>query len=119
IADTADKRLDSAVGMRGKERDLRDADDWADYAGRLFNGHRYNKAIEASDRALMLDSSHMLAARHGIHARLHACDWRRRVDDRRRIAAGLSAGQNIIGSVFHRAISDSESESRMLALLRA
>ena len=66
IADTADKRLDSAVGMRGKERDLRDADDWADYAGRLFNGHRYNKAIEASDRALMLDSSHMLAARHGI-----------------------------------------------------
>ena len=105
-------------GTRGLDSS-RTADEWANYSARLFNGERYAQAVEASDRALALDPGHVPAARHGIHARLHSCDWRRRTEDCRRITEGLRAGQDIVASVFHRAISDSESESLMLARLRA
>jgi len=89
----------------------RDPDAWVNRA-RAFSGlRRFGPAIEASDRALGLDPEHSAAMRAGIHARLHACDWKRRDEDRQRISAGLAAGVRIVNVLDHRALCESESES--------
>ena len=94
--------------------DPQDARAWAVYAGRLFSSRRYAHAIEASDRAIALDPDNVAAARVGIHARLWACDWTRRDADERRIADEITAGRPIITPFYHRAVSNSESESLRL-----
>ena len=86
---------------------------------RLMESKRFAEAVEASDRALAFAPGNIIAARLGIHARLFACDWSRRAEDKRRITEGLRAGQNIIGPFQHRAISDSEAENLLLAQLWA
>jgi protein O-GlcNAc transferase len=97
------------------EPEPRDAKGWAVEAGALFGLQRYAEAVEASDRALALDADDVDAARIGIQARLRACDWRRRDEDERSITEGVKAGRPVIRTFYHRSISDSESESLILA----
>ena len=118
------KRRMAALQAAGASADLpdpplnpQDAKAWAVYAGRLFSSRRYAHAIEASDRAIELDPDNIAAARVGIHARLWACDWRRRDADERRIAEEITAGRPIMTPFYHRAVSDSESESLKLTQL--
>jgi protein O-GlcNAc transferase len=95
-----------------------DADAWSIHAHRLFSSKRFGEAVEASDRALALDPGNVRAARVAINSRLFSCDWRRREDDKRRIAQGVRAGEhNIIAPFFHRTLCDSEAESLVLARL--
>ncbi|HET6183394.1 MAG TPA: nucleotidyltransferase family protein [Acetobacteraceae bacterium] len=94
-----------------------DAGAWAIRAMRLFGARRFAEAIEASDRALALDPDNIDAQRAGIHARLCACDWRRRREDEQRVDEGIAAGRLIVGPFWHRAISDSESDALRLARL--
>ncbi len=96
-----------------------DADAWGVRAGRLFSTQRFAEAIEASDQALALEPGHPAAVRVGIRARLFACDWRRREEDKRQISAGVRAGKCLITPFFHRAISASEAENLALARLWA
>jgi predicted O-linked N-acetylglucosamine transferase (SPINDLY family) len=97
--------------------DLQDATAWAIYAARLFSSRRYAQAIEASDRAIALDPDSVPGARVGIHARLWACDWRRREADEHRVSEEVKAGRPIMTPFYHRAISNSEAESLALARL--
>jgi protein O-GlcNAc transferase len=97
--------------------DLQDATAWAIYAARLFSSRRYAQAIEASDRAIALDPDSVPGARVGIHARLWACDWRRREADEHRVSEEVKAGRPIVTPFYHRAISNSEAESLALARL--
>ncbi len=115
------KRRMAALQAAGASADLpdvpldpQDATAWAVYAGRLFSSRRYAHAIEASDLAIALNPDNIAAARVGIHARLWACDWRRRDADERRIADEITAGRPIITPFYHRAVSDSKSESLKL-----
>ena len=93
----------------------RDANSWAVLAGYLVASMRLREGVEASGRALELDPDHIAAARLGIHARHISCDWSKYEDDKRRISAGVRAGQRIIGPYFHRSRCDSESEALILA----
>ena len=97
--------------------DLRDATAWAIHGERLFCLQRFAEATDASDRALTLDPDNLVAHRVGIIARLCVCDWRRRETDERRVASEIRAGHQILGPFWHRAISDSEADSLMLAQL--
>ena len=108
-----------AVGVPEPPPDLGDAEALAVHAGRLFSDKRFAEAIEASDRAIALDPGNLVAERAGIHARLCACDWRRRETDQLRISEAVAAGQQIINTFYHRTISDSEPESLVLARLSA
>ncbi len=87
-----------------------DANAWALEADDLFRLRRFTEATEASDRALAIDPEHVDATRIGINSRILACDWRRLEDDKRRISAGLSIGQRLVGPLNHRAICSSEAE---------
>lgn len=116
------KRRAAALAAAGGSGDVEegmtvteDADAWGVRAGRLFSTSRFAEAIEASDRALALDPGHPAAVRVGIRARLFACDWSRREQDKRLISAGLQAGKCLITPFFHRAISASEAENLALA----
>ena len=97
--------------------DPQDAKAWGIYAGRLFSSRRYAQAIVASDHAIALDPDSVPGARVGTHARLWACDWRRREGDERRVSEEVRAGRPIVTPFYHRAISNSEAESLMLARL--
>jgi predicted O-linked N-acetylglucosamine transferase (SPINDLY family) len=110
-ADKADK-LKAAFGPQN-------ANAWALEADRFFRSRRFTEAAVASDRALALDPEHVDATRIGINSRILACDWRRREDDKRRISAGLSIGQRLVGPLNHRAICSSEAEHLVFAQLRA
>ena len=88
----------------------RDANAWAVRAGHLWFSGRFTEAAAACDRALELDPDHVVAMRLGIHCRLHSCDWRRRDDDERQIAANLKSGIHVIKGVDHHGICDSEAE---------
>jgi len=101
--------------MPESAHDPKDTKSWAIRAGRYAVSKRYVEAVEASDRALLLDPANAAAARVGIMSRLIACDWQRREDDKRRIGEGVKAGQRIITPFHHRAISDSEPENQALA----
>ena len=95
----------------------RDPEAWVNRA-RAFTGvKQLGPAIEACDRALQIDPDHSAAMRAGIHARLHACDWTRRDEDKRRITAGLADGVRIVNVLDHRALCESESESLKAARL--
>jgi protein O-GlcNAc transferase len=96
-----------------------DANAWALEADDLFRLRRFTEATEASDRALAIDPEHVEATRTGINSRILACDWRRLEDDKRRISAGLSVGQRLVGPLNHRAICSSEAEHLVFAQLRA
>src|SRR5262249_28937835 len=87
-----------------------DASGWAVRAGQMMFSQRLAEAVEASDRALALDSGNVAAIRMGIQARLHSCDWRRRDDDKRQISESLAENAAVLTPLFHRAISDSEEE---------
>jgi protein O-GlcNAc transferase len=113
------KQEEAAIAYIDKALALnpRDPDAWVNRA-RAFSGlRRFGPAIEASDRALQLDPEHSPALRAGIHARLHACDWERRAEDKQRITAGLAAGARIVNVLDHRALCESESESLIAARL--
>ena len=119
------RRIDAMAAM-GKETKLpdfarhpQDADAWAVQAGGYAFSKRYAEAVEASDRALALAPGNANAMRLGIQSRLHACDWRRREDDRRQITEGLKVGVQIIAPLFHCALSNSEAENMLLAKLMA
>jgi predicted O-linked N-acetylglucosamine transferase (SPINDLY family) len=106
-----------AAGMHAEDTDTepQNAQAWAVKASELFGQDRYAEAIEASDCALALDPDDIDAARVGIQARLWACDWRRREADKHRIAEEVKARRPIIRTFYHRAISESEAESLILA----
>jgi len=107
----------AALAVLGRKDDLpntlaepQDASGWAVRAGQMMFSQRLAEAVEASDRALALDSSNVAAIRMGIQARLHSCDWRRREDDKRRIRESLRENLAVLTPLFHRAIIDSEEE---------
>ena len=87
-----------------------DASAWATEARHLYNAKKFGEAIEASNRALDLAPENTRAMRIGIQARLFACDWSRREEDRRRITRDAGIGFASVSPLFHRAISDSEAE---------
>ncbi len=98
----------------------RDVDSWLLLAGSFAMRGLFSDAAHASDRALELDPTHFPAMRLGIRSRLKACDWRKRDDDKLRIANALKEkGRITIPPLTHRRISDSEEESLVLALLAA
>jgi len=107
----------AAIDLPDFPLDPQDTKAWAVYASRLFSSRRYAHAIEASDCAITLDPNNIAAARVGIHARLWACDWKRRDADERRIREEIAAGRPIVTPFYHRAISNSESESLKLTQL--
>ena len=104
--------LDKAVALNP-----RDPDAWVNRARAFSALRRFGPAIEASDRALALDATNGPAMRGAFHARLHACDWSRRDEDKRRIAAGLAAGIRTVNVLDHRALCESEEESLVAARL--
>lgn len=112
-----------AIGEKAPPPDLafdpQDANAWAMRANRFLESKNFAEAMDASDSALVLDPENITAARAGIHARLFACDWRRRNEDEQRVAQGVKAGLRIVAPVFHRSIRDSEPESLILARLWA
>lgn len=91
------------------------ADAWARRAGFLSVSARFEEAVAAADRALAINPRHLIAMRIGIRCRIHACDWRRREDDLRRISEAVSADLNIITPFNHRAISESAAEALVVA----
>jgi predicted O-linked N-acetylglucosamine transferase (SPINDLY family) len=99
--------------------DPQDADGWALRAGFLLAAQRFGEAAAASDCALSINPQHMVAARIGIRSRISTCDWRKRKDDKQRIAEGLRAGLHIITPFNHRAVSDSEAQNLIVAQLWA
>jgi predicted O-linked N-acetylglucosamine transferase (SPINDLY family) len=106
-----------AVGAPDYPLDPQDAKAWAIYAARLFSSRRYAQAIAAADRAIALDPDNVAGARVGIQARLWACDWRRREADEHRVSEEVKAARPIVTPFYHRAISNSEAESLVLARL--
>lgn len=84
-------------------------------AGYCLANKRYNEAVAASEAALAIDPDHMAATRIGIHARLWACNWDRREDDRHRIVAGFEAGHGLIPTVDLRRICPSERDNFVAA----
>jgi len=106
-----------SLGDKSRFEDIaakpRDADSWAMRAGALWLAGHIAEAAEASDRALSHDPAHPAASRMAIQARLHACDWRQREQDRGRLETGLRAGKFAIGMMDHRNLSDSEEELRL------
>jgi protein O-GlcNAc transferase len=114
------QKRDAAVKAIGETSTLpslaynpQDANGWVIRAGRLLYDKRFMEAAETCDRALALDPNHIAAARVAIHSRLHACDWRKREEDKRRTSQGIRARQFVVRSVDHRALSDSEEELRL------
>jgi predicted O-linked N-acetylglucosamine transferase (SPINDLY family) len=93
--------------------DTRDANTWAIRAGFLWFSGRLAQAAEAADHALALDPAHLVATRVGIRCRLQGCDWSRRDDDRREVAARLAAGTLIVGNIDHLGMCDSEAQLRL------
>jgi protein O-GlcNAc transferase len=106
-----------AVGAPDFPLDPQDGRAWAIYAARLFSSRRYAQAIAAADRAIALDPDNVAGARVGIQARLWACDWRRREADEHRVSEEVKAARPIVTPFYHRAISNSEGESLVLARL--
>jgi predicted O-linked N-acetylglucosamine transferase (SPINDLY family) len=94
-----------------------DADAWANRASAYSALRRYAQASTDSDRALALAPDLNFAARVGIHARLHACDWARREADKARVTADLRAGARVINVLDHRGLCDSEEECLLAARL--
>jgi protein O-GlcNAc transferase len=88
---------------------------WAVRADTLSLLRRFDEAVVASDKALALDPENVLAARVGIHSRLLLCDWEKRDEHERRIAAAVKAGKAIINPFNHQAMFDSESANLMVA----
>ena len=113
------RKRDAALRAIGKKAgsDLpanpQDADAWTIRAGAHWRLGHLAEAMEASDRALVLDPGHVSATRLGIHCRLQSCDWRRRGDDERRITAGVRAGAFVIKAIDHRSLCDFEEELRV------
>jgi predicted O-linked N-acetylglucosamine transferase (SPINDLY family) len=97
----------------------RDADSWVLRAGALAAQKRFADAAEACDKALKLDPAHVQAMRIGIRSRLRACDWRKREDDKLRIASGLGEGRVLVAPLTHRRLSDSEEDNLILGRLQA
>ena len=97
--------------------DTSDAKEWASYAERCWDTKNLAEATEASDRALSLDFDNIPAARVGIIARLCACDWQRRDEDERRVAAGIKAGRTVLTPFWQCAVSNSAADSLLVARL--
>ena len=100
-------------------RDPKDAAGWTIRAAALWFAKCYTDAVEASDCALALAPENGVARRLGIQSRLFSCDWRRRADDKRRIAESVEAGKPIIVTFFYRALFDSEADTLTFARLVA
>jgi protein O-GlcNAc transferase len=96
-----------------------DADSWVRHAAFFSASQRFGEAVEASDRALVINPMHLVAMRIGIRSRISACDWHRRADDKRQISECLEAGLLIITPFNHRTVSDSEAEHLAVARLLA
>jgi protein O-GlcNAc transferase len=101
------------------QRNPADAESWTNRARAHSNLRRFAEAMADSDRALAIDPGLLSARRIGIHSRLHACAWEKRDEDKRRITAGLAAGERIITALDHRGLCDSESENLIAARLWA
>ncbi len=95
--------------------DPQDAGQWSIRARRLFSSGHYLEAIEASERALVLDPGDSDALRIGIQARLQTCDWRQRDADKIQVAEALEANQQLVARLYHRSLSDSEAANLRLA----
>jgi predicted O-linked N-acetylglucosamine transferase (SPINDLY family) len=91
-------------------RDPSDGDGWTVRAGALLRLGRFSEAAAASDRALEFDAGNMAAARVGIQSRLNICDWRRRDEDDRLVAAALRAGLSALNPLTIRIMRDSDEE---------
>ena len=96
-----------------------DADIWANRARAYSVLRRFPEAIADSDHALTIDPNLASAIRIGIHSRLHACEWQRREEDKRRVTEDLAAGRRVITALDHRGLCYSESESLIAARLWA
>jgi tetratricopeptide (TPR) repeat protein len=97
--------------------DPRGVDGWAIRAGGLYRLGRFTEAAAASDCALELDSDNPAMGRIGIQSRLIDCDWRRREDDDRLIAAGLRANLPVVNPLALRLMRDSDEEHLVAARL--
>jgi predicted O-linked N-acetylglucosamine transferase (SPINDLY family) len=93
--------------------------DWNIRAGYLSYKKRFGEASEASDHAVAIDPNDVPSIRTGIHARLHACDWRQRALDQAQVSERLRAGEPVITPFNHRAFSASEAEHLLIARLWA
>lgn len=101
------------------EIDSRSPDGLTILAGFLLSQRRYQDASKASQKALQLAPRHPAATRIGLKARLYACDWRQREQDKEVAAASLAAGELVIRPVNLKQLTDSEELSLALARLLA
>ena len=100
------RKLRDAKKAAGKTQDVDDAmpehesaDSWALRAGFLASSRRYLEAVDASERALEIEPTHVNAEKIAILSRLFACDWRRREADEARTFAGIQEGVKILASI--------------------
>ena len=96
-----------------------DPNTWSNRAHAYSALKRLPEAIADAEHALVFDPNHAPAQRMAFHCRLHTCDWQRRDDDKRRITAGLQAGQRVVNALDHRGLCDSEPEHLIAARLFA
>ena len=115
------KQDDAALPYFEKALQLNPADPniWSNRAHAFSALKRLPEAISDAEQALRLDPHHAGAQRMAYHCRLHTCDWSRRDDDKRRITAGLGAGQRVVNTLDHRGLCDSEGEHLIAARLFA
>jgi predicted O-linked N-acetylglucosamine transferase (SPINDLY family) len=97
--------------------DPQDGTAWAVRAGFYFSKRRYAEAAAASDRALDFDPRNGAAMRLGVNARLWACDWHRRAEDRQEIMAAFEAGRGLVGPIDFRRMFASERDNFLAAQL--
>lgn len=95
------------------------ANGWAVRAAFLAYRQLYAEAAKASDVALGHDASHEVAARIGIHARLHICDWTKREMDKYYVADAINSGTLVVKPFTHKLLSDSEEDCFLLTQIFA
>ena len=99
--------------------DTRSADGWTMAAGFLLAQRRYGDASNTSQSALHLAPGHEAATRIGIRARLYACDWRKREEDKAIVAEKLAGGAFVVRPINLKQLFDSERLSLSLAQILA
>jgi predicted O-linked N-acetylglucosamine transferase (SPINDLY family) len=99
--------------------DISTADGWAKRSGFLLYQARFNDASKTSQNALRIAPGHEAATRIGIRARLYACDWRKRDEDKSVAAAMLAKGVAVTRPINLKQLFDSEEMSLSLAQLLA
>jgi predicted O-linked N-acetylglucosamine transferase (SPINDLY family) len=104
--------LDCALSLNAGDPDI-----WSHRGKASANLNRFGEAVEHAAKALMLNPDHIAAQRLAIHARLRACDWRRRDQDEKTVAEALSAERRVIDPLDCLAMFDSSAENRAAAKL--